>query len=113
VNLAPWLISVLGGAVSMPPFWPLQVILKILVLAGNLYTVSMTFQAILSWFGPGVNNPASNILWSMNEPLLRPIRRVMPPVAGLDLSPLLAIVVIQFLIMAVPLAGIYRRGILG
>ena len=88
-------------------------VLKVIVLTANLYTVSLTFQAILSWFGPGVNNPASNILWSMNEPILRPIRRVIPPVAGLDLSPLLAIVLIQFLVMLVRLDIMYRAGILG
>jgi YggT family protein len=108
VNIVPWLISR-----PVPTFWPVQAILKILVLAGNLYTVSMTFQAILSWFGPGVNNPASNILWSMNEPILRPIRRLIPPVAGLDLSPLLAIVAMQFMVMLVRLDIMYRAGILG
>jgi YggT family protein len=71
------------------------------------------FQAILSWFGPGVNNPTSNILWSMNEPLLRPIRRVIPPVSGLDLSPLVAIIGLQVLVMLVPLPNIFRAGILG
>lgn len=88
-------------------------VLKVLVLAGNLYTVSLMFQAILSWFGPGVNNPTSNILWSMNEPLLRPIRRVIPPVSGLDLSPLVAIIGLQVLVMLVPLPNIFRAGILG
>ncbi|MGQ0529396.1 MAG: YggT family protein [Panacagrimonas sp.] len=87
--------------------------LKILVLAANLYTVSLTFQAILSWFGPGVNNPASNILWSMNEPLLRPIRRLIPSIAGLDLSPLFAIIGLQVVVMLIPLPTIFRAGILG
>ena len=88
-------------------------LLKIVVLTANLYTVALTFQAILSWFGPGVNNPASNILWSMNEPILRPIRRVIPPIAGLDLSPLFAIILMQVVVMLVPLPSIFRAGILG
>ena len=87
--------------------------LKVIVLAANLYTVALTFQAILSWFGPGVNNPASNILWSMNEPILRPIRRLVPPIAGLDLSPLFAIILMQVLVMLIPLPNIFRIGILG
>lgn len=88
-------------------------VLKIIVLAANLYTVSLTFQAILSWFGPGVNNPASNILWSMNEPLLRPIRSVVPLVAGLDLSPIVAIIGLQVVVILTPLPTIFRAGILG
>jgi len=92
---------------------PLFALLKIVVLAANLYTVALTFQAILSWFGPGVNNPASNILWSMNEPILRPIRRLVPSIAGLDLSPLFAIILMQVVVMLVPLPIFFRAGILG
>lgn len=88
-------------------------LLKIIVLKANLYTVALTFQAILSWFGPGVNNPASNILWSMNEPILNPIRRLIPPISGLDLSPLFAIILMQVLVMLVPLPNLFRAGILG
>ena len=86
---------------------------KILVLAAHLYTVVLMFFAILSWFGPGVNNPASAILWSLCEPLLKPIRRIIPPIAGLDLSPLFAIIGLQVIAMLVPLPHLFRAGILG
>jgi len=65
-------------------------------------------QAILSWVGPGVNNPAGRILWSINDPLLRPVRRVLPPFSGLDLSPLVLIVALQFVNLLIPLPGIFR-----
>jgi len=66
--------------------------LRVLVsLTVNLYTFSLVIQALLSWFGPGVSNPAANILWSLNEPLLRPVRRWVKPQAGLDLSPMIVI----------------------
>ena len=109
VYVAVWMFGVSLSPLSALFF----ALLKIVVLTASLYTVSMTFQAILSWFGPGVNNPASNILWSMNEPILRPIRRLIPPIAGLDLSPLFAIVLMQVVVMLVPLPNIFRAGILG
>ena len=109
VHVTMWLISVNLAVLSSV----LYAVYKVVVLAANLYTVGLTFQAILSWFGPGVNNPASNILWSMNEPLLRPIRRLIPPISGLDLSPLFAIILMQVLVMLVPLPNIFRAGILG
>lgn len=109
VHVVMWMVGLSLATIS----GPFYAVLKVLVLAANLYTVSLTFQAILSWFGPGVNNPASNILWSLNEPLLRPIRRVIPPISGLDLSPLVGIIGLQILIMLVPLPGIFRAGILG
>jgi YggT family protein len=82
--------------------------LKLVVLALNLYTFALFVQAILSWVGPGVSNPAGSILWSINEPLLRPVRRVIPPMSGLDLSPLIVILALQFLNLLVPLPGIFR-----
>jgi len=83
-------------------------LLKLIVLVLNLYTFALVVQAILSWVGPGVNNPAGSILWSINEPLLRPVRRVIPPFSGLDLSPLVVIVALQFLKLLIPLPGIFR-----
>lgn len=61
----------------------------------NLYSASLFIYVLLSWFGPGMNNPAGSVLWSINEPLLRPVRRVLPPQAGLDFSPLIVILLLQ------------------
>jgi YggT family protein len=83
-------------------------VLKLLVLTVNLYTFTIFIQAIMSWLGPGVRNPASNILWSMNEPLLRPARRLIPPLSGLDLSPLVVILLLQVLNRLLPLPGAFR-----
>ena len=55
-----------------------------------------------------MNNPASNVLWSMNEPLLRPVRRFVPSISGLDLSPLIVILVLQVLGRLIPLPGVFR-----
>ena len=91
-----------GAASLVPAFW------KIVTMALNLYTFALVIQAILSWVGPGVNNPAGSILWSINEPLLRPVRRVIPPFSGLDLSPLVVIVLLQTVNLLLPLPGIFR-----
>lgn len=86
----------------------ISAMLKLLVLSLNLYTFTIFIQAIMSWLGPGVNNPASNILWSVNEPLLRPARRIIPPLSGLDLSPLAVILLLQVLNRLLPLPGAFR-----
>src|SRR5581483_10161890 len=41
-------------------------VLKLIVLTLNLYTFTLFVQAILSWVGPGVSNPAGSVLWSVN-----------------------------------------------
>lgn len=55
-----------------------------------LYTILIFAQAILS-FVPGARSPVTSMLASLCEPVLRPIRRVLPIVGGLDFSPLVAI----------------------
>ena len=85
-------------------------VLKVIALALSLYTASIAIYAILSWFGPGFSNPAANILYSINEPLLRPLRRLIPPISGLDLSPLVAILLLQVLGMLLPLPGYFGLG---
>lgn len=101
------IINLLGFRVAAPSaLW--FALLKLLVLTVNLFTFTLFVQAIMSWLGPGVNNPASNILWSMNEPLLRPVRRFIPPLSGLDLSPLVLILLLQVLNRLLPLPGAFR-----
>lgn len=72
-------------------------LLKLILLACNLYFFSILVQAIMSWVSPGAPTPASALLWSINEPLLRPIRDFLPPLAGLDLSPLVVMIALQML----------------
>ena len=83
-------------------------VLKLVVMGLGLFTFTLFVQAVMSWLGPGVHNPAANILWSLNEPLLRPVRRLIPPIGGLDLSPLAVILMLQVLSRLVPLPGVLR-----
>jgi YggT family protein len=86
----------------------LLAVMKLIDLFLELYILTLTVQAIMSWLGPGVNNPASNILWSMNEPIVRPVRRLIPPFSGLDLSFLIVILLMLFFSRLLPLPGFLR-----
>ncbi|WP_016954829.1 YggT family protein [Catenovulum agarivorans] len=57
----------------------------------------LIIRAILSWFSQGGYNPAEQILVQLTEPLVSPIRKVLPPMGGLDFSVLVAIIAIQFI----------------
>lgn len=104
VHLIDGLLKLRYGEVALL----IVAVLKLSVLTVNLYTFTIFVQAIMSWLGPGVRNPASNILWSVNEPLLRPARRLIPPLSGLDLSPLVVILLLQVLNRLLPLPGAFR-----
>jgi len=64
----------------------------------DLYTWVIIIRALLSWVSPDPYNPIVRMLAIVTEPVLRPLRRLVPPhkLGGLDLSPLLAILAIQF-----------------
>jgi YggT family protein len=76
------------------PFLPLALAaLRSLALATLLlYTVLIFVYALLSFVAPGARSPATALLTSLCEPLLAPLRRVLPVVGGIDFSPLVAIV---------------------
>jgi len=63
-----------------------------------LFIAIVIVQAVLSWVAP--DGPLSGLLNALTFPLLRPIRKVLPPIGGtLDLSPLVVIVIGQILLM--------------
>ncbi len=65
------------------------------------YLFAIVLNAILSFVAPENYSPAQSLLNSICEPVLRPIRRAIPSVAGLDLSPLWACIAIQALLILV------------
>ena len=54
--------------------------------------------AVLSWVQ--AHSPVSDVIARLSEPLLRPVRRVLPLVGGVDLSPLVVLVLVQVALMA-------------
>lgn len=104
IAVVGWMVSVSIPVLSIIWF----ALLKCIVLTINLYTLSLFVQAILSWMGPGGNNPAASILQSLNEPLLKPVQRFIPPLGGFDLSPLAVMLALQVLIRLVPLPLLFR-----
>ena len=68
----------------------------------NVYFYAILLRVILSWFMPyGMRqNPAGDLLVSLTEPLMRPARRLIPAVGGLDLSPIVVLVGLQLLQLA-------------
>ena len=65
-------------------------------ILGTVLYVAMLGRVILSWINLGPRNPVSVIIYQVTEPILQPIRRVMPKFGMLDLSPMIAIVLITF-----------------
>lgn len=65
----------------------------------DLYSWVIIAAALISWVSPDPRNPVVQFLHKVTEPVLRPVRNLLPPwkTGGLDLSPLIVIVAIQFI----------------
>lgn len=69
-------------------------IVKLVVLSINLFVYAIFIRIILSWISQGGYNPATAIITTLTEPLLRPFRRMLPPLGGFDLSPIFAVILL-------------------
>lgn len=75
----------------------LLTVMELLKLLINIYLWGVIIQAVLSWINPDPYHPAARVLAQLTAPLLRPARRWLPPIAGVDLSPMLVVVALIFL----------------
>lgn len=69
-----------------------------------IYIISIIVQAVMSWFqaGGGMGrNPVADLVFSLNYPILTPIRRVLPQMGMVDLSPLVAIIGLNVLLILI------------
>ena len=60
----------------------------------GLYTLAIFIYIILSWTAVSYRNPLMRFLFRLTEPLLGPLRRVIPPVAMFDISPMIALLIV-------------------
>jgi YggT family protein len=83
----------------------MQSVLDVVDLALNLYTWIVIASAIMSWLVAfnviNASNDVVRMIWDflyrVTEPALKPIRRVMPNLGGIDLSPIILLLIIFFL----------------
>ena len=67
----------------------------ILNLLFTVLTVAIIARALISWIDPGFRYQISQMLVDLTEPIIGPIRRVVPPLGMIDLSPIIALVLLQ------------------
>jgi YggT family protein len=75
----------------------LHAIAVVLDIILTFYMWVVIIAALISWVNPDPYNPIVRFLYAATEPLLRPIRRRLPVMGGIDFSPLIVIAVIYFL----------------
>ncbi len=76
---------------QLPPvlsllYWSL---LGVVATTVSVYFYAVLANIILSWIAPGTYHPAASLLQQITEPVMKPFRKLVPPIGGMDLSPII------------------------
>ena len=82
------LIILISGLGFQPLLALAQAVPELVGLFINFFLFAILIRVILSWVSPGNYNPAIALLGKLTDPVLRPAQRLIPPMGGLDLSPM-------------------------
>lgn len=80
-------------------FLLLFAIRKLLITLLLTYLVLIIAQVIVSWIANQSRHPLIPLIHQLTAPVLQPFRKVVPPLGGIDLSPLFALIAIRFLLL--------------
>ncbi|MBB5021834.1 YggT family protein [Desulfurispira natronophila] len=75
----------------------LGAIISTLSFVINIYAWILIARVFMSWINPDPGNPVVQFIYRITEPVLEPFRRFIPPIAGIDFSPIVVFILIRFL----------------
>ena len=92
-------ITALSLVMEAPFNWQVILISGAIILIKAVFKMIfwvLILRAIMSWVSKG-QNPIESVMIQLSEPLLGPVRRVIPPIGGLDLSMIVVLIALQFI----------------
>lgn len=95
------LLLLLSGRAFDPLAIGIVTVLQLIVRSLYLFLFVVLISVILSWVAPSTYHPVSAMVHAMAEPVLRPFRRLVPTLGGLDISPVFALILLQAVIILV------------
>ena len=93
------LLALLAGLGTNPLGALLWAIPALIGLTINIFLFAVFVRVILSWVNPDPYHPGVALLERLTDPLMRPAQQFLPPISGLDLSPVLVVVGLMLLQM--------------
>jgi YggT family protein len=93
--IAIYVLGLVNGALVPVVYVLLWAPLGVVSLFLTFYFFAILATIILSWVAPGSSSPIIYLLYQLTEPVMAPFRRLIPPLGGLDLSPIFVFIAIQ------------------
>lgn len=92
--VAIWLTLVVYGQLGDLATIAFVAVIRMLALTVMLFIFAIIVSIIISWIAPGQYNPIAAIANTLSEPVLRPFRRLIPPIGGFDITPIFALIIL-------------------
>lgn len=99
------LVALQGSEASLPVVL-VYAIIDLLRTVIYIYIIALLVQAVLSWVGNHQGNPLADILHSLTEPLLRPVRQFVPVVGMMDFAPMVAMLLLYIVLIVLQSFGL-------
>jgi len=93
------IISLISQADYGFQFLLLFAIKKLLMTLLMTYFVLIIARVLVSWIANQSRHPLIPLIYQLTEPVLRPFNRLIPPIGGIDLSPLFVLIALRFLLL--------------
>ena len=108
IGLIAWLFA---GRIPAPMGLTALTFAHLLKTLIYVYIFIIIVQVIISWVNPGAYNPLTVIMHQLSEPVLTPVRRLIPPAGGFDWSPLVAMIILNLalILLVSPLMDLGRQ----
>lgn len=101
-----FLLVALQGSDASLPVVLVYAVVDLLRTVINIYIYALIVQAVLSWVGNSHGNPLADILHSLTDPLLRPVRKLVPTIGMVDLSPMVTILLLYIVLIVLQSVGL-------
>lgn len=88
-------IALAGGSAGNLLYPALWTLIGVASMTLNLYFYGIFVVVIVSWVAPHTQHPAVALIWQLVEPVTAPVRRLIPPMGGLDLSTMGVLLIIM------------------
>ncbi len=84
----------------------MNALISVLTTVLYAFIILMLIRVVFSWVSPFPTNPVSRLAWQVTEPVLAPVRRRLPPMSGIDLSPMVVMLAAYLLIAIIGNLGV-------
>lgn len=96
-----FLLAAIGGFALSLALIAIFAVFQLLQMIIWVFIIAIFIRIIASWIAPYSRHPVMDLLYSLTEPLMRPARRLIPTISGIDLSPIAVLLALQILLLFV------------